>query len=146
MAYKILGTLLPIDIVNIVLDYKEYDTHTFKLYRKYNVNKAIYIGRWRQRYKRIEHDYWYLYIEYDKMEILETIRQIKNWNYARTYFSSFRGVINMDVNDNMFQYIRLNVIKCHNCLENNNPFCTECNFNQCKDSEIILYRHPIENK
>ncbi len=157
MAYKILSTLLPLDIVNNILKYKENDyeeryiniLHLCKIITSCN---AKYVAQYRHTLL-----YGYHNDEYHK-KIKNTIISRKKHNCAQSYVHdanyridrndsiriSIRILQNYKIWPKYFAYdiiennIREYVLNCRWCRGNTFPsFCSGCDFSLCTDDLIM---------
>ncbi len=152
MAYKILNKLLPVDIVNGILEYNGYsnvknkDITVLHLYKIYNVLKISCMGS-------------YMDVMSKKKYKAFTVRinKLKKNNYAEInfrymtylYMDNIKKVIKTvprNVNkDGMHKYTKNNIIKCDECVVGrigfDIGFCKNCDFSQCKDNEIMFYAY-----
>lgn len=149
MAYKLLKCILPIDIVNIIIDYHiNYDLAELHMHKIYNNAKMIHIN-------------FYLYHSCTNGR-LEQIKIVKNYSYAQTFIHCFRGyryltnlckiikytgsIDNIIIKEDHARiYINIFVKHCYICMLNNKykknigirKFCSECDTSACKDHEFF---------
>ncbi len=153
MAYKTLSTLLPVDIVNGIMEYNGYkndnDVAIFHLYKIYNVLKISHMGTYMnlliiEPKSKHTHHWW-------KSYYLGEIRKIKKYSYAEMHVEYMTAwhlikiqiVIstvprNISYSISAYAYIHKYGIKCINCIRYPS-FCINCDFSRCKDSEILVY-------
>lgn len=131
MAYKLLGRLLPVDIVNKILDYSVYySKNELLLHKMFNLHKIQMIGLYKN----------------DKIFDLQETRgfkdDIKKYNYAQTclYYENTIGYGYTCGTRDIYNYIYLHVIRCDKC---NHNYCTKCDFSACKDNEIFKNNNAL---
>lgn len=124
MSYKLLCHLLPVDIVNKVVEYSAcYNINKIHMNKIYNIAKIRLIM-------------------FNNTK--ETINKFKKYNYPELYFSSDHlknndyitkiekivGIVPKILTNNVLIYIRNNRKKC-------GWDCAGCDFSDCKDDEIF---------
>lgn len=117
MAYKLLICVLPVDIVNKILEYTIanicYNTKELRIRNKFN----------------------FLEIKYIRFHNKKTVTDTRKFNYAKLC-AHYSFQPNFDVPRCLFEYIYNNVIRCDKC-KNHRYYCINCDFSSCED-DIIL--------
>lgn len=127
MAYQLLKQVLPVDIVNIIVEYTiYYNTHELHLHKICN-NKNIRFS-------------------------ISTIKEIRKRGCAQTYnmqnFTNYEKLCkivkivpkDIDKNEiNIKEYIKKNTNVCFECKQYQYfiYYCHNCDFSNCKDNEIF---------
>lgn len=133
MAYKLLISLLPVDIVNKVLEYNVCSDKLFRIHKEFNILiiKIIGANNKRKVYKK-------------------SINEIKKYNYANLIINSGVLIIakhhinfSKETETKIHDYVKKNCKHCKGCgydIQTNFVFfCTRCDYSMCKDSEIIKF-------
>lgn len=134
MAYKFLKNVLPVDIVNKVLEYKEYNTQKFHMNKIFNIIKMKLIC-----------------LKTNKKEIYE----IKKYNYIEVIVSYSTTDISLDdikisfteeTDSRIYNYIKNKCKKCYFCELNKVKYnivtvnyCELCDYTICRNDEFIDY-------
>lgn len=144
MAYKLLKCVLPVDIVNIIVDYSVYydlgEIHMYKIYNNAKLNHILY---YYESGKNIERDKKYIndvnacnYAQVQARHMLHFI-DIENMYKIVKYIP--KDTINKQ--NHLIWYIRKHVLLCHSCGLNQLLtciyYCNDCDFSQCKNNEIF---------
>ncbi len=153
MAYKILCTLLPLDIVNGIMEYIGHTINisVFHLYKIYNVLKISCMGTYMNLLIINKLEPKSKHTKYMESYCLDRVCEIKKNSYAEIHveFMKFMHLIKIQMvistvpnyisySMRAYSYIYKYGIKCINCIRSPR-FCINCDFSQCKDSEIMSY-------